>query len=323
MHRQFKDLLSQAVGVSGFQVSIFLDVRGFSSFAKLAESSEAAIFLRRAYLTILNNYFPQASFFKPTGDGLLIVRAYDEHSLAEIAQESVNACLAVVEDFPGICAGDPMINFPVPDKLGVGLARGAATSLVSRDLTLDYSGRPLNLAARLMDLARPSGVVFDASFGIDLLTQELAKKFISETVYVRGIAEKDPIEIYYTPDQTVIRKASKQPLERVRWYSHAEEVSYKVLQIRGPQFMYELEEKPLDPANIQVLLFYPSLNAQGKRLEPGLMKSLDFQEFRVVHKGQTQYLNLDIDNLVATLKSRNAHLRQNSQLILKIEYIVE
>ena len=38
-------------------VVVFLDVRGFSSFAKLAESSEAALFLRSIYIKILDDVF--------------------------------------------------------------------------------------------------------------------------------------------------------------------------------------------------------------------------------------------------------------------------
>ena len=57
----------------------------------------------------------------------------------------------------------------------IGISRGTVCRLVSKGKTLDYSGRVVNLASRLMDDARPSGVVFDASVGIDLLSEEQAK----------------------------------------------------------------------------------------------------------------------------------------------------
>jgi len=56
-----------------------------------------------------------------------------------------------------------MLNFETPRR-SVLYRAGPATKLVSQDRTLDYSGRPLNLAARLMDFARPSGVVLDGQF---------------------------------------------------------------------------------------------------------------------------------------------------------------
>jgi class 3 adenylate cyclase len=178
MHRQLKELLVKAVGVSEFVVAINLDVRGFSSFAKLAESSEAALFLKRVYLRILDEFFADASFFKPTGDGLLIIMSYTEDTLQKVMKESVESALRAVEQFPSLCVDDPMINFTVPTKLGAGMARGAATRLTSQEKILDYSGRPLNLASRLMDLARPKGVVFDNSFGIALLPEGVSRSLV-------------------------------------------------------------------------------------------------------------------------------------------------
>ena len=142
MHRELQKLLATAEGQSQFVVAIFLDVRGFSSFAKIAESSESALFLKSAYLTILSEYFPAADFFKPTGDGLLVIRRFQSETLKAIVQDSIAESVRLVTDFPDICRNDPMVNFDVPGGLGIGVARGAATALVSQDQTLDYSGRP-------------------------------------------------------------------------------------------------------------------------------------------------------------------------------------
>jgi class 3 adenylate cyclase len=164
MHRDLAALLPKATGVSEFVIALNVDIRGFSSFAKLAESSEAALFLKKVYLKLITEYFEDASFFKPTGDGLLIVQAFEEEELQQMVTGMVTKCLSVVTAFPHLLDGDPMINFDVPRKIGIGLTRGAATRLVSNDKILDYSGRPLNLASRLMDLARPSGIVMDKAF---------------------------------------------------------------------------------------------------------------------------------------------------------------
>lgn len=151
--------MQDAEGFSDLVVVVFLDVRGFSTFAGMAESGEAALFLRRVYLNIVDEYFPDSAFFKPTGDGLVIVRHFDRSNLGDEVTSAISTSLRLVEAFPHLTERDPMVNFEVPTSLGVGIARGAATRLASGDLTLDYSGRPLNLAARLMDLARPRGVV--------------------------------------------------------------------------------------------------------------------------------------------------------------------
>src|SRR4051794_25751906 len=104
MHRLLKDLLPAARGESQLVVAVFLDVRGFSSFAGIAESAEAALFLKSVYLRILNEYFPDASFFKPTGDGLMLLSDYEESDLGDTVNQVVATSLSLVEDFPNLCS---------------------------------------------------------------------------------------------------------------------------------------------------------------------------------------------------------------------------
>jgi hypothetical protein len=85
VHNELRKLLPKATGSSGFVVAVNLDVRGFSSFAKLAESSEAAIFLKRVSTPAsLDDYFSDVAFFRPTGDGLLVLLSYDSESLIDV-----------------------------------------------------------------------------------------------------------------------------------------------------------------------------------------------------------------------------------------------
>lgn len=267
MHRELRDHLRKAKGDSGFVIALFLDVRGFSDFAEVAESSQAAIYLRKVYLSILDNYFPDAAFFKPTGDGLLIIQDYDEESLKDIASKTIASSLKLVRDFPELTSEDPMINFRVPENLGIGLARGAATRLVSDDRVLDYSGRPLNLAARLMDLARPRGLVIDETFGLDLLNDKLKEQFSSEDVYVKGIAEQQPIRVHFTTSSTVIPSSAKQPIEKTRWNTQ-ELASTTLLELEKRNVVgYLLDQEPIDTHAIQVKVAFPKATRAGKKLK--------------------------------------------------------
>jgi hypothetical protein len=65
-----------------------------------------------------------------------------------------------------------------------------------------------------MDLARPSGVVFDESFGFSLLTEESQARFFSDAVYVKGIAEDAAMTVYCLRDRVQIPAYSKSPLHR-------------------------------------------------------------------------------------------------------------
>ncbi len=271
MHKKLRELLHSAEGQSQRVVVVFLDVRGFTSFARIAESTDTAEFLKSAYIKILDEYFPEAVFFKPTGDGLLILLEYDRESLTEVVRNAVARSVELVESFPGFCSGDAMINFDVPSKIGIGLTRGSATALVAKRKVLDYSGRPLNLASRLMDLARPSGIVFDSSFGFSLLDEGAQKLFSKDTAYVKGVAESVPMPVFCLSGYTEIPEYNKKPLDGfVRFPEPTEIIPFKELRERGV-FRHNLQRTPARTDTIEVHLQYPDIRANGTK-NPGILR---------------------------------------------------
>lgn len=300
MHRQLKELLEKATGISEFVIAVIIDIRGFSSFSMRVESAEAAVFLKKVYKKLIDEYFPNASFFKPTGDGLLIIIPYTEENLKDAVTNTIATCSKILVDFGSFCSNDPMINFEVPQKVGIGLSRGTACRLVSDGKTLDYSGRVLNLASRLMDLARPSGIVFDTNFGIQLLPQKLIKKFSEDNVYIKGIPEDDPIKIYYTTDLTQISILSKQPLGKTKWNTIADK---KTLQhIReigskddGPRFRYYLPNEPLDSNQIKIKVIHPETM--------GYNYGFYFENFKYILEAERSLVCVEFDALAKRLES--------------------
>jgi class 3 adenylate cyclase len=206
----FRKLLDAVEGKSEFIIAVILDIRSFSSFAMKVESVQTTAFLKRIYIELIDRYFGKASFIKPTGDGLLLAFPYNETNLKSIASEVIKSCLTCLTDFSKLCEGDEMINFKTPDKIGIGISRGAATRVISGGITIDYSGRPFNIASRLMELARPTGIVIDADFGITLIPTDVVDKFSTYDVDLKGIAEDTLMKIYYTKDLTDI------PSEKMR-----------------------------------------------------------------------------------------------------------
>src|SRR6185369_4950620 len=136
-------------------------------------------------LQLINDYFKTANFVKPTGDGLLMTFQYTETSLLNVSKTVINACISCLADFPTICKKDPMINFDTPQAIGFGVARGTACCLYSGEDILDYSGHLLNLASRLNDLARPSGIVIDGGFQHNVIPISARSLFKEQSVYVR------------------------------------------------------------------------------------------------------------------------------------------
>ncbi|HEX7279025.1 MAG TPA: adenylate/guanylate cyclase domain-containing protein [Solirubrobacterales bacterium] len=265
MHKEFKKLLHRAEGQSRRVVVVFLDVRGFSSFAGIAESTDTAEFLKTVYIKILDEHFPDAEFFKPTGDGLLILLDYEEKNLEKVVRGAVDRSIRLVESFGTICDGDEMINFDVPGKLGIGLARGSATSLATGKKVLDFSGRPLNLASRLMDLARPSGIVFDQSFGFNLLEPEVQKLFAKDAAYVKGLAESKPMTVFRLDGYTQIPEHNKRPLDGfIRFTESEETITFKALEERA-LYRHPLTRDPARTDNIELHIEYPKVTAAGGR----------------------------------------------------------
>ncbi len=183
-----KKLLT-AEGRSEFIIAVVCDIRGFSEFSKYHESPDTAMFIKRFYLQLLEKYFQEAIFVKPTGDGMLMTFCYTETTLSEVSNYVLSSCFSALADFPKMFADDPMINFETPQNLGFGISRGPACCLHSGKDVIDYSGHVLNLAARLNDIARPQGVVIDGQFLLETISSEFVGNFSSKEVFLKSIAE--------------------------------------------------------------------------------------------------------------------------------------
>ena len=300
MHREFRELLEKATGFSEFVVAINVDIRGFSPFSKTVESPEVAMFIKRVYMKLIDEYFSNASFFKPTGDGLLIIIPYTEENVDKVVNKTIMTCSHVLIDFGSFCVNDPMINFEVPRKVGIGLSRGSACRLISGDKILDYSGKVLNLASRLMDLARPRGIVFDANFGIELLPEKIIKHFAKESVYIKGIAERESIDIYYTKAYTRISQLNKQPIEEIKWERVEDTRTLKQIRDFGPTFIYDLSSKPVDPDQIKVKITHPGVVRGRKRA--GILTTFSFSNFGYYLEAGKPRLRLEFDALAKRLE---------------------
>jgi class 3 adenylate cyclase len=268
LHERLRTLLPSAQAETCRVVATFLDIRGFSTFAEKGESFDIASYLSSVYSTILSEHFPDADFFKPTGDGMLLIHELPaERTEVPHAVSSVLArCTSLVGTFGQIASEDFMINFPVPQHLGAGVARGTATRLVSGGLVLDYTGRCLNLAARLMDKARPYGVVFSDRFASDLMEAEVAASFSTDRATIRGIAEDEPIPIYVT-DGVEITASDREPLTRTgRTWGAPYKLSVSEVRESSSHGFY-LPRAPRGYERTMVHVEYPTFNGDGKPSE--------------------------------------------------------
>jgi len=100
MHRLFKEALKDATGISQRVIVVFVDIRDFSKFSQQCDSVDVAAFIRKVYMKIIDSYFPFASFYKSTGDGLLLTIPWKEKNLEKSLKKSLkvvrNATLNLV-----------------------------------------------------------------------------------------------------------------------------------------------------------------------------------------------------------------------------------
>ncbi len=223
------------------------------------------MFIKRIYASILDDFFPRSTFFKPTGDGLMIVQSFTERTLKRRVQSAVASSLRLLDEFDVLTANDPMVNFPVPKQIGIGMTRGATCRLRSGAKTLDYSGRVLNLTSRLMHLARPYGLVFDSTLGPELLDESVLRLFETDTVFIRGIAEESPVTIYCTQGVS-IPEAAKTPPSEVDW--PADDQTYSLEEVKGPMPTptFHLLQMPIDSSQIRVKIIVPNPRQDGRTL---------------------------------------------------------
>jgi hypothetical protein len=276
VHHLFRKELDAATGRSEFVVALNLDIRGFSNWSLEVDSAQTALFLTKLYARLIDDYFGNASYIKPTGDGLFVVETFEEADLMEVLARTVGNAKTIVDSFSAVCDGEKMINFPTPNEVGIGIARGTASRLASPEVTLDYSGRVLNLASRLMDLARPQGVVIDDGFGLEFLSDDLKGGFTERDVYLKGVSPNKPVKVHCWPE-IEIPEIYLHPLNEERWEHETLETSRGQLeQADGRKFRFELGQPPIPGSKLVCEVEHPASTPGGRKAK-GRMTTFPFR----------------------------------------------
>ncbi len=318
MHREFRKLLTDAEGISKFIIALNIDVRGFSDFSKQVDSQDVASYIKRVYMKLLDTYFQDISFAKATGDGLLIALSYTERNLSQVATKTMESCLEALRDFGSFCNDDPMVNFEVPRQLGIGMSRGSACCLISGRKVLDYSGSVLNLASRLMDFARPSGIVLDANFQATLFPKNIQQLLAEDEVYIKGIHEDSPLKILYTRDCVKIPEEAKKPLHGTEWHTEKRELTLKEIKgLEGP-LVLKLARKPQSRKRIAFKITCPHVAMVKKGFNYSHFYM--FTNFKYREDAGRPVINVDMDALKDLLSEQGLNL--SSVIKIEISYPV-
>jgi hypothetical protein len=316
MHHLFREELDSATGSSEFVIAQNVDIRGFSDWSLEVDSAQTALYIKKVYAKLIDRYFAEASFVKPTGDGLLVVQTFQEPDLAEAATKAITDAMEIVEGFHMICTDEDMINFPVPKDVGIGISRGTASRLASANRTLDYSGRVLNLASRLMDLARPRGLVIDKGYGLNVLPREIASQFHEDTAILKGIAPTDPLPVYCWPEEVEIPAWHKRPIGEERW--EHKELAYTLKAIQQMSFTHyriELTPSPVPGSKIECEVAFPAVTPSGKKRQGTRYSPA---EFTLSTARGAQFAHIDLRTLIKDLVAKE--VKPSWEITLRLSY---
>lgn len=308
-----------ANGRSDFVIAAVCDIRGFSSFSKNHEAPDIAMFSKRFFVKLLENYFVDADFAKSTGDGMLILFRYSESSLHEVAASVLRNCMKVVQDFPTMMQNDSMINYPVPEEIGFGVARGTAFCLYTDNEVVDYSGQTLNLASRLNEFARPHGIVVDGSFMMSVIPEDLREHFYSDMIYVRGISDDRPRDVLCSKE-VVIPLVAKTPDKKTTLRSVDHNVTVAIVKKMPETVAIKLPEEPLStfPCTSKVEWMHSTANW----IRPNApiytqWRNLAYTE--VEHTADGYFARLKTDEILDILDKEK--LAAKTELILRVQYV--
>jgi class 3 adenylate cyclase len=111
------------------------------------------------------------------GDGFMFVwetRA-SEGAIDAQAKAVTELGCTLAREYPVWASGNRALWKDVPDSLGVGVDAGSAIRLTFENGSDDYLGEPVNTAAKLQELARPSGGV--------VISRELWRRYAGDEVF--------------------------------------------------------------------------------------------------------------------------------------------
>jgi len=312
MPNTLREDLDDAEGKTEHVIVVVADVRGFSAFSKRHDSLDVAMYIKRVYIQLIDDYFPFASFYKATGDGLLMTVRFNDRNLAKWARNTVAAALRCVAEFPNICKNDSMINFAVPENIGFGIARGPACGLVSKNEMLDYSGRILNLTSRLMDLARPSGIVLDRTLGFKLLPDKQQKRFKAERVSIRSFTGAKLRRVYVT-NSVVLSDQAKRPLISERFIIDKAKTVAQWNKL-APRYRVALPTGIRHPDRINTELRHAIRNL-------GVHRNHKFRDFEYEHDAGAARVAIDTNKVVEYARAKR--LSGPTKLTVRISYVAE
>ena len=178
---------------------IFVDVRGFTTWADRQEVFPFIDEFGQLFQNILKNEFPDF-FQKNLGDGALLIKEIVRKTTPELLKttivNTIKSIYKVESKFKKLCENTSQsYGCKVNLNLGWGITKGTI-----KKYDADYIGSDINKSARLCGIARPFGIVIDKDdFPILPKTfKGIDVKFYHQTRKLKGIM--DTVDVWVTKE---------------------------------------------------------------------------------------------------------------------------
>jgi class 3 adenylate cyclase len=178
---------------------IFVDIRGFTTWAEKVDNFNFIDTFSEEWYLILDKVFGGYQT-KYLGDGAMIIKEIQDETpedfLQKLLTETVSRIDNAIEQFNTLCKDFSVKKgSKIPLVLGWGMTKGIVKKIVNPKT--DFIGAEINRSARYCSIARPFGLVIDAT-DFPTLPQDLKIKFFKQERKLKGI--NDNLEVWVTKE---------------------------------------------------------------------------------------------------------------------------
>jgi class 3 adenylate cyclase len=188
----------KTIGISNSEniVAMFFDLRGSTQWAN--EVAKIDLNYVRTFIDELREWTwsktSEAPASRPNvvkflGDGFMYVWKVPNNSIADSSNAIVRLAYDLNTEYPLWIKEKKLkrkLNLKTPVGIGFSVDVGPARRITFENGSDDYLGKPLNIAAKMQDLARPCGGVVIQATMYDLLDDDLRSRFPKEGVMKLG-----------------------------------------------------------------------------------------------------------------------------------------
>lgn len=183
------------VGTQVTVLVLFVDIRGFTSWSENNEVASSLDLFIEGFDDLLRASFPHPDFVvKSLGDGDMIVQTIPPNlrgeDLDRLITDALTRALKFEAAFGDLCTTfAESVGQPADLLLGWGITRGHV-----KEVRGDFYGSNANKAARLCDLARPSGFALSKP-DFPRPPKVAGLVFVEQARVLRGLGQPEPVWI--------------------------------------------------------------------------------------------------------------------------------